>query len=360
MTSNRPSLMNGAKVNDYITVNNRIDSDSSFDIYSIVNDDGYLYVFKDLSKADIVNSRDRQDIIFVDTLDGSKAAVFNKEYSRKIESKIRKEITELVGLDSVAGMQDLKALLVNEVINPLLHPEKYIKFKLGIPNGILLYGPPGCGKTYTVRKLAEELGYNYIEVKASDVGSSYVHGGVEKISRVFDRARVSAPTILFFDEIEGLVPNRDILTGSDNYKQEEINQFLTEMNDSGSSNVLVVGATNRPNLIDKAILRSGRMDKRILIPPPDKEAREEIIKMYLMGRPITADIDYDKLSDLTENFVTSDIELIIEDSARLAVKNDLPEISQEIIESCIAKMTPSVSFEEMNYFTQLQGSIDRT
>jgi transitional endoplasmic reticulum ATPase len=351
--------MNGYKINDDYSVNSRIDADDNCDIYSLKEDKGYLYLFKDLKKAEVINSRDRYKIIYVKTLEGEKLGVISDDYSRNIENKIRKEITELVGLDSVAGMKALKELLINEVINPLLHPEKYTKFKLGIPNGILLYGPPGCGKTYTVRKLAEELGYNYIEVKAADVSSPYIHGGVEKISRVFDRARAASPSILFFDEIEGLVPNRDGLGGSESYKQEEINQFLAEMNDSGSDNILVVGATNRPHLIDTAILRSGRMDRRILIPPPDKEARKEIIKMYLMGRPISKDINYSKLTDLTENYVTSDIELIIEDSARMAVKRDLPEITQKLIEECVTKTIPSVSPEELEYFESIKGSFDR-
>ena len=359
MAPTRPALMNGTKISDEYTISNRIDTDETFDVYSLEKGMGYLYLFKDIEKKDVIENRGRYKVIVLDTIYGKNPAVVDHDYSRKIEQKIRKEITQLIGLDSVAGMKKLKELLINEVINPLQHPEKYKKFKLGIPNGILLYGPPGCGKTFTVRKLAEELGYNYIEVKASDVASSYIHGGVEKISRLFDRARASAPSILFFDEIEGLVPNRDSLSGTESYKQEEINQFLAEMNDSGSTNVLVVGATNRPNLIDTAILRSGRMDKIILIPPPDKEARKEVIKLYLSGRPVSNDIDYERLARLTENYVTSDIELIIEDSARMAVKQDLSEITEKLIEDCIKKTPTSVNPAEMDYFEQLKSGMDR-
>lgn len=359
MALTKPALMNGTKISSDLIVNSRVDSSAAFDVYSLENDKGYLYVFKDIDRTSIINSRKKYKIINVNTIFGERTAVIDSDYSRKIESRIRKELTELVGFDSVAGMKQLKETLTNDVIKPLLDPEKYEKFKLGIPNGILLYGPPGCGKTYIVRKLAEELSYNFIEVKASDIGSSYIHGSVEKISRVFDQAKATAPSIIFFDEIEGLVPNRDTLGETGSYKQEEVNQFLEEINDSGKSNILVVGATNRPNLIDKAILRSGRMDKRILVPPPDFEARKELFEICLMGRPVSDDIDYDLLARKAKNFVSSDIELIVESSARLAVKNDYPEINQSLIEEVIKRTTPSVSKEEMEYFEDLQDSIDR-
>jgi len=302
----------------------------------------------------------RYDIKYLSANGEQVPAVISEDFSRKVGEKIKSELTDLVGLESVAGMHDLKELLTNEVIKPLKHPEDYAKFKLKIPNGILLYGPPGCGKTYIVRKLAEELGYNFIEVKASDVGSSYIHGAVEKISKVFQQARDDAPSILFFDEIDGLVPNRDTLGESGSLKQEEINQFLQEMNDSSEDNVLVVGATNRPELIDKAILRSGRMDKRILVPPPDFQARRELFKICLFGRPVSDSINYDLLAKITENFVSSDIELIVESAARIAVKMSYPEITEELIKEALKKMSPSIAEGEMEYFTKLGETLERT
>ena len=106
-------------------------------------------------------------------------------------------------------MGKLKSDLLEDVIKPLQYPEKYEKFKLSIPNGILLFGPPGCGKTFIVRKLAEELGYNFVEVKHSDIASSYIHGTVGKVGRLFDMAKAKAPSIIFIDEIEGLIPKRE-------------------------------------------------------------------------------------------------------------------------------------------------------
>jgi len=255
MNKSKPLLMNGTKIQNDIIINNRVDSDDSFEVYSLNGDKGYLYIFKDIERKDIVNTRKRHNIIDVKTLEGEYLGVIFDDYSRTIESNIKKEITELVGLDSVAGMKKLKELLISEVINPLKDPEKYKKFKIGIPNGILLYGPPGCGKTYTVTKLAEELGYNYIYVKGSDVSSPYIHGGVEKISRLFDKARSMAPTILFFDDFEALVPDRDRLFGESSHKQEEINQYLEKKWNTLSHYKINLTEFNQNETNDKTIIR---------------------------------------------------------------------------------------------------------
>ena len=170
-------------------------------------------------------------------------------------------------------MHDLKQLFVKDVIRPLANPEKYEHFKLAMPNGILLYGPPGCGKTFIVRKLAEEMSYSFFEIKHSDIASPYIHGSTGKISKLFDRARLNAPAIVFVDEIEGIMPKRENLSENMQFKQEEINEFLMQLNDAGKNKILVIAASNRPHLIDTALLRSGRMDKRIFVSPPDFDAR---------------------------------------------------------------------------------------
>lgn len=358
MGLSKPILMNNTEIEHGLCVNARIDSSDDREVYALSNAK-YIYLFKNLRRKDILNSMNRYDVIYIKLSGEEIPGVISSDFSRKEGEKIEHGLTELVGLESVAGMNNLKELLINEVIKPLRSPEDYVKFKLKIPNGILLYGPPGCGKTYIVRKLAEELGYNFIEVKASDVGSSYIHGSVEKISKVFQQAKDSAPSIIFFDEIEGLVPDRDSLGESGSLKQEEINQFLSEMNDSSENNVLVVGATNRPHLIDKAILRSGRMDKRIYVSPPDFEARKELFKLCLIGRPTSEKIDYDGLAKKTENFVSSDIELIVESAARLAVKDSCSEITEALIEKVINSMSPSITESEVDYYVGLQESLER-
>lgn len=258
------------------------------------------------------------------------------------------------GFACVAGMEELKERLKRDVIQPLKNPEKYKKFKVSIPNGILFYGPPGCGKTFIVRKLAEELGFTFIEVHNSSIGSSYMHGTAQNIAAKFQEAVDHAPTILFFDEIEGMVPNRENISSSESHKQEEINEFLTQLNNASKNNVLVIGATNQPDLIDSAIMRSGRMDKRVYIPPPDHEARKALFKVGLVDRPCASDIDIDKLAKLTENYASSDISLIVEESARAAVDLDRDEIDMEILQWKVGEIKPSLVKSQIAKYKQFE------
>ncbi|MCM2466668.1 AAA family ATPase [Methanoculleus oceani] len=258
------------------------------------------------------------------------------------------------GFACVAGMEELKERLIRDVIQPLKNPEKYKKFKVSIPNGILFYGPPGCGKTFIVRKLAEELGFTFIEVHHSSIGSSYMHGTAQNIATKFQEAIDHAPTILFFDEIEGMVPKRENLSSSDSHRQEEINEFLTQLNNASKHSVLVIGATNQPDLIDSAIMRSGRMDKRVYIPPPDHDARKALFRNGLTDRPCASDIDLDELARLTENYASSDIALIAEEAARAAVDLDRDEIDMEILLWKVEEIKPSLVKSQIAKYRQFE------
>jgi len=163
-------------------------------------------------------------------------------------------------------------------------------------------------------------------------------------------ARRERPAIIFIDEIEGLIPKREELGAHADVKKEEINEFLLQLNNAGADKILVVGATNRPQMIDTAILRSGRMDKRIFVPPPDFEAREEMFRLCLDGRPYDPAMDFSRLAAMTENYVGSDLELVVTEAARGAVTLDKPEIDEATIVRAIKKVTPSLSPNEIEMY----------
>jgi len=183
-TSTKPILYNGFKVKDGLTVKNRVERIFFTEVY-LLSDDKYLYIFTNIRPEEIVDRGKKYDLITIH-LDGKKyLGVIIEEHSHEKITAIIDDLTVLRGFDCVAGMKKLKALLISDVIDPLLNPEKFKKFKLSIPNGILLYGPPGCGKTFIVKKLAEELGYNFVELNPSSVATSYVHGAVGNIGKFF-------------------------------------------------------------------------------------------------------------------------------------------------------------------------------
>ncbi len=286
----------------------------------------------------------------------------NKETPKIEVQHFTKKDPSTWGFSGVAGMEKLKNELTDSFIKPLRFKfliekikkeestlqkwgnnlkkvrdekeelylklyETYEKFKISIPTWMLFYGPPGTGKTFITKKLAEELECGFISKNMGEFGSSYIHQTTKNIKEFFDGAKEAArdePIILFLDEIDSLVSART--QNIDSNKAEEISQFLQEFNKLAEEapNLIVIAATNRPDHLDPAILRSGRLDKKIYLWPPDDEARIALFKMYIekAGRPHD-ELDYEELMRLTTGYVSADIEAICDEVARDASREIL-------------------------------------
>jgi len=260
------------------------------------------------------------------------------------------------GFKSIAGMQNLKDTIKLDVIDALNEKEKYAEYGLTIPNGMLLYGPPGCGKTFFAEKMAEEIGFNFYQIKPSDIQSKWVNASQENIKNLFEEARKNAPSIIFIDELDALVPNRDN-SSVNHMNSSAVNEFLAQMNNSGDDGVFIIGATNRPNSIDPAILRAGRLDKHIYLPPPDYEARELMFKLYLEKRPTDIGLDYAELSKATENYVSSDIRFLCDEASRMALRSK-SRINKDILLETIKTNKPSISLSELNSYIAVKAKME--
>ena len=263
------------------------------------------------------------------------------------------------GFKDIAGMQELKNYLQRKVIFVIKDKETAAKYRLKAPNGLLLYGPPGCGKTYVAEKFAEETGFKFMLIKASDIGSSLVHGSQEKIKKLFQKAAKNAPIVLCFDEFDAVVPDRG--AHGNEYVASEVNEFLSQMNNCAERGIFIVATSNRPDKIDPAILRTGRIDKQVYVPLPDFEARKEMFRMYLENRPTEGEIDLESYARATEGYIASDIAYIVNDAAMTAAFARVP-ITSSLMQTTISSIRPSLrkdSLEEYERIKEKMESLDR-
>ena len=282
----------------------------------------------------------------------------NQRKSKSDDSKQKRTkitVPKGKGFSAIAGMHELKEQMQVEVIDALHHPEEYANYGLTIPNGMLLYGPPGCGKTFFAKHFAEEVGFNFMLIKPSSLKSRFVNATQENIAQMFKDAEENAPTIIFIDEMNELVPNRD----SDVHEmaRSAVNEMLAQMDRTGEKGIFIIGATNYPNMIDPAILRAGRLDKKYYIGTPDFEARKLMFELYLKSRPYDFGLDYDKLAQLTEDYVSSDIEMIINDASRIALRQK-SKITMAILEDVISKTKPSLTAAELKKYLAIKSKMD--
>jgi transitional endoplasmic reticulum ATPase len=242
-------------------------------------------------------------------------------------------------------MDDLKETLTEAIINPLEHPELYDRYGLGTINGVLLHGPPGTGKTFVTRALAGKMGFNYIELEASDLTSSLVGEAADNVADVFEAAKASQPCLVFLDEIDAIATERSGGMQKTMSESQMITQFLTEMSSLGDTDVVFVAATNLPDEIDGAAWR--RFDKRIEVPPPEAEGRRAVLVKHLEDRPVGENVNLDMIARSTDGYTPSDLAIIVDEASRQALQetrdgNEFQPIEQRHLEYAVTETNSSL------------------
>ncbi|MDR7665266.1 CDC48 family AAA ATPase [Methanosarcina sp. Z-7115] len=277
-------------------------------------------------------------------------------------SAIREILIEIpnVSWDDVGGLEDIKCLLKEAVEWPLKNPESYRDIGVETPKGVLLYGPPGTGKTLLAKAIAHESDANFITAKGSDLLSKWYGESEKKIAEVFMRARQVAPSIVFLDELDSLAPIRGISAGEPQVTARILNQLLSEMDGLEElRGVVVIGATNRPDIIDPALIRPGRFDELILVPIPGEEARREIFKVHTAKMALAEDVDLESLVLMTDQYTGADIAAVCKKAGRYALREDLhaKSVKQRHFIKAIAESGPSVTPDTMKYYEAIKGEL---
>ncbi|RLE80299.1 MAG: AAA family ATPase [Thermoprotei archaeon] len=257
--------------------------------------------------------------------------------------------------DDIGGLKSVKQELREAVEWPLKHPEYFEEMGIEPPRGILLFGPPGCGKTLLAKAVATESEANFISVKGPEVLSKWVGESERAIREIFRKARQAAPCVVFFDEIDAIAPRRGLRTDS-GVTDRIVNQLLTEMDGiTMLKNVIVLAATNRPDILDPALLRPGRFDRIIYVPPPDKAARLEIFKVHTRRMPLAEDVSLESLAEQTEGYTGADIAAVCREAAMTALREvgKPTKVRMDHFISALKKIPPSVAEEDRRFYEQI-------
>jgi transitional endoplasmic reticulum ATPase len=279
-------------------------------------------------------------------------------------SAMREVLVEVpkVKWTDIGGLDDVKQELKEAVEWPLKFRHVFERLGIRPPKGVLLYGPPGTGKTLLAKAVANESNANFIAVKGPEILNKFVGESEKAIRKIFKKARQVAPAIIFFDEIDAIAPKRGQHFDA-GVTERIVNQILTEMDGiEDMTDVVVIAATNRPDIIDPALLRPGRFDRIIYVPIPDKKARLEILKVHTRKVPLGKDVDLEKLAELTEGYTGADLEALVREAVILAMRDayekgkmeELKEVPWKYFEEALKKVKPSVDKETIKYYEELK------
>jgi len=264
--------------------------------------------------------------------------------------------------NEVGGLKDVKQELMESVEWPLKKPEVFKKMGIKPPRGILLYGPPGCGKTLLARAVATESEANFISIKGPEIFSKWVGESEKAIREIFRKGRTAAPAIIFFDELDAIVPRRGLGYSDSGASERVISQLLTEIDGiEALQNVLVIAATNRPDILDPAVLRPGRFDRLIYVPSPDLDSMKEIFKIHTHSMPLSRDVDLDELARKAQGYSGADVEAICREAAMEALREDInsTEVSLRDFNRALERVGPSITAEDDAWYQKFSKRLRR-
>ena len=267
---------------------------------------------------------------------GSGRGVMNFGKSR---ARMATQDTKKVTFKEVAGAKEEKEEL-EEIVDFLKQPRRYIEMGARIPKGVLLFGPPGTGKTLLAKAVAGEAGVPFFSISGSDFVEMFVGVGASRVRDLFDQAKKNSPCIIFIDEIDAVGRHRGAgLGGGHDEREQTLNQLLVEMDGFGvNEGIIIIAATNRPDILDPALLRPGRFDRQIIVGAPDVKGREEILKIHVKNKPLSEEVKLDVLAKRTPGFTGADLENLTNEASLLAVRRDKKFISMDEMEEAITRV----------------------
>ncbi len=274
-------------------------------------------------------------------------------------SAMREVLVEIPSVDwtDVGGLENVKQEIVEAVEWPIKRPEKFVEMGIKPPKGILLFGPPGTGKTLVAQAVANESNANFISIKGPQMLSKWVGESEKAIRETFKKARQVSPCIIFFDEIDSIAPMRSATSEDGKVSERVVNQLLTELDGlEALKEIVVIAATNRPDIIDPALLRSGRFDRLVLVGPPVRQGRIKIFKIHTKGIPLADDVNIETLADMTEGYVGADVESVCREAVMLALRSDFETntVTMAYFEEALKKVRPTISENMVEYYEKMQ------
>jgi len=280
---------------------------------------------------------------------------FLAAYKEVVPTTLREVYIETpeVRWDQIGGLKEVRELLKESVEWPLKNPEVFERFGIKPTKGILLYGPPGCGKTLIAKAIATESEANFITIKGPEIFSKWLGESEKAIREAFRRARQSAPCVLFLDELDAIAPLRGSGYEDSGATERVVTQLLTELDGIEKlENVVVIGATNRPDILDPALLRPGRLERLVYVGPPEPAERLEILKIYTKKMPLAPDVDLSKLADMTEGYSGADLEMLCREAALSALRSDINAkfVRAQDFEKALKIVRPSITEDMIRYY----------